>query len=231
MRTLSFDWRRFFAILPLPMLGLAASYGVYRFALMFVPAWVAVVQAGAFEATYLGLALVQVDELQRRRAQYIGAGAVIVSILYNSIDGLFHLRPALLVGRPLWADVALAVLHGAPLAWVSYLVANLLLHAESTPYQKGLQSSKVALVSQPVVGSDTLLEADMLDADALVGGREAEYTLDDFRALLGPLGSVIRRRDVVEQLGCSTATASRLLGAAVDAGLVDRNGVGYKSRG
>jgi hypothetical protein len=125
----SINWRGLLAALPLPMLALAASYGVYQYALLFVPAWVAITQASAFEATYLGLAaLTLVSADQRRRAGRISVGAVIVSILYNSLAGLFHRQPGLLVGMPLWGDVILATLHGAPLAWVAYLVSDLLLH-------------------------------------------------------------------------------------------------------
>jgi len=47
-----FNWRGILARLPLPMLALAASYGVYEFARLFVPMWVALVQAAAFELTY-----------------------------------------------------------------------------------------------------------------------------------------------------------------------------------
>jgi hypothetical protein len=111
------------------MLALAASYGVYSFALLFVPFWVAVVQASAFELTYVGLAvLVLPDASQLRRARSISYGAVVVSIAYNSLAGLFHRQPDILAGLPLWAEWTLAVLHGAPLAWVAFLVSDLLLH-------------------------------------------------------------------------------------------------------
>lgn len=133
-RTARIPWRTVFAVLPLPMLALAASYGVYSYALLFVPAWVAVVQAAAFELTYIGLAvLLGLDERQRTRAGLISGGAVVVSILYNSLAGLFHRQPALLgpTGEA-WAgilrDVLLSVAHGLPLALVAYYVADLLLH-------------------------------------------------------------------------------------------------------
>jgi hypothetical protein len=201
-RFVSANWRGFLARLPLPLLALAASYGVYRFATLFVPQWVAITQACAFEATYLGLAVVQgLDVPARRRAAYIGMGAVAVSIIYNSLDGLFHRRPELLVDMPLWAEVGLAVLHGAPLALVSYLVANLLLHDSKS--NNAVQSDKLA-----------------------VGGRPAEYSVEDMiSAFTGE--TVIKRAEVVERLGCSPATASKLLADAVDVGSVKKNGVGY----
>lgn len=123
-------WRAFLARLPLPMLALAASYGVYEFARLFVPAWVAIVQAAAFELTYIGLAVQQgMHAEQRQRATAISIGAVVVSILYNTIAGLLHRNPEWVEAAPWSAEVALAVLHGAPLAWVAYLVADLLLHS------------------------------------------------------------------------------------------------------
>ena len=124
-------WRTILARAPLPMLALAASYGVWSFNLLFVPAWVAFVSAAAFEATYVGLAVARVSDHDRKRAALIAASAVAVSVLYNVASGLFHRRPELLDNPPLWLDGALAVMHGLPLAVVAYAVASLLLHAES----------------------------------------------------------------------------------------------------
>lgn len=127
------NWRGLLAVLPLLMLALAASYGVYSFNLLFVPMWVALVSAAAFELTYTGLAVMQgLDARQRRRAALVSVGAVIVSVLYNTLAGLFHRRPDVLAGLPLGVEAVLAILHGAPLAWVAFLVADLLLHREPT---------------------------------------------------------------------------------------------------
>jgi hypothetical protein len=126
---IAIDWRGLLARLPLPMLALAASYGVYSFALLFVPAWVAIVQAAAFELTYVGLAVTQgLDVPQRKRATGISVGAVVASIVYNTLAGWFYVQPQLLVDATAIAWLCLAILHGAPLAWVAYLVADLLLH-------------------------------------------------------------------------------------------------------
>lgn len=125
------DWRALLARLPLPMLALAASYGVYSYALLFVPEWVAVVQAAAFECTYIGLAVTRTLDLAgRRRATAISLGAVTASIIYNTLAGWFHAQPAVLAGADDIAWLCLAVLHGAPLAWVAFLVASLLLHQQ-----------------------------------------------------------------------------------------------------
>ena len=125
-------WRGFLARLPLPMLALSASYGVYSFALLFVPHWVAVTQAAAFELTYIGLAVQPLmRDDARQRATSISIGAVLVSILYNTLSGLFHRNPTWLVAMWTPYEIGLALLHGAPLAWVAYLVADLLLHSNA----------------------------------------------------------------------------------------------------
>jgi hypothetical protein len=124
------DWRSLLARLPLPMLALAASYGVYSFATLFVPPWVAGIQAAAFELTYIGLAVTRgLDGAQRKRATAISIGAVVASIVYNTLAGWFHKQAGLLDTASPIAWLMFAILHGAPLAWVAYLVADLLLHS------------------------------------------------------------------------------------------------------
>lgn len=108
------------------MLALAASYGVFEFQLLFVPVWVALVSALAFEVTYIALAFVGTPD--PRRATAISVAAVVVSVAYNTLAALFTRRPEMLLDTPLWGDVTLAALHGLPLAVVAYNVAALLLH-------------------------------------------------------------------------------------------------------
>lgn len=128
------DWRGVLARLPLPMLALAASYGVYSFARLFVPGWVAIIQAAAFELTYIGLAVTRdLATDQRKRATAISVGAVVASIVYNTLAGWFHRQPAMLDSASEIAWLMFAILHGAPLAWVAYLVSDLLLHSAPAP--------------------------------------------------------------------------------------------------
>lgn len=115
-----------FERLPLPMLALSAAYGVWAFNALFLPEPFALISASAFELVYISLSIARVHE--RRKATMVAASAVAVSVVYNSLSGLFHLRPSLLIDTPLWADITLSVLHGAPLAVSAYLVADLLLH-------------------------------------------------------------------------------------------------------
>lgn len=133
MKWIRNNWRGLLARLPLPMLALAASYGVYQFASLFVPYWAAIIQAAAFELTYLGLAVVDVPEKERKaRATRISLSAVAVSVVYNSAAGYFHRNPAALSGLSFGEELALAIAHGAPLAIVAYLVADLLFHTQGT---------------------------------------------------------------------------------------------------
>ncbi|HEU5088204.1 MAG TPA: hypothetical protein VFT99_12190 [Roseiflexaceae bacterium] len=121
--------RTILAHAPLPMLALAASYGVYQYALLYVPNEVALIQAAAFESVYIGLTVANIqDGAPRKRARMVSFGAVATSIIYNTLAGLFHRVPGALVGLPLHGELALAALHGLPLAWVAFLVADLLLH-------------------------------------------------------------------------------------------------------
>lgn len=121
-----------FARAPLPMLALAASYGVYQFNLLFTPAWVALISAAAFELTYVALAFTPTDDT--KRATYVSIAAVVVSVLYNVLAALFVRRPDLLIGTPWYGDVLLAALHGAPLAIMAYNVAALLMHSRDSSH-------------------------------------------------------------------------------------------------
>lgn len=169
-------WSDVLARAPLPMLALAAAYGVFEFQLLFVPAWVALISALAFEVTYIALAFVGTPD--PRRATAISVAAVVVSIAYNTLAALFMRRPGLLVDTPLWGDVALAVLHGLPLAVVAYNVAALLLHSTSRTDDSAtlerllvtpLQADSTATVTRSVTLSETTpAERPALSSDAPV---------------------------------------------------------------
>lgn len=145
------NWRSILARLPLPTLALAAAYGVWRFQALFTPWYVAAISALSFELVYIGLAVVQLAPGDRRRATLISVGAVVVSVIYNSLSALFEIRPSLLIARPLWADVILAVVHGLPLAAVAFFVADLLLHTSAAPVvASSTESTALATTSAPL---------------------------------------------------------------------------------
>lgn len=140
----AFDWRASLAQLALITLALSAAYGVYRFQAHFTPEWVALVSAASFELTYIGLAVLQTTPATRKRATAISIGAVVVSVVYNSLSALFDIRPALLDNPALWVHAALAVLHGMPLAFVAFLVSDLLLHTAPGMPAPAFTASRVA---------------------------------------------------------------------------------------
>lgn len=248
MRTIARHWRAVLARLPLPMLALAASYGVYSFNALFVPVWVALVSAAAFELTYVALAAVQTPD--RRRAAAIAVAAVVVSILYNTLAGLFHIRPALLTGRPLWADVVLAVLHGLPLAVVAYNVAALLLHAESAQRPR-IAAQRRALVRRLVHTLRTTrgelaqagaaaaqLEQQARAAAAGEGAelRSARAALEEARAATAAAEARAARalRELEQQRAAATrwqAEAAQLAEAAAQAGELDVRAVAQWAAG
>lgn len=206
-------WRELVSRAALPMLALAASYGVYSFALLFVPDWVAKVQALAFELVYIGLAIAKLTKEQQKRARRISWGAVTVSIAYNSLDGLFHRRAALLVDPPLWGDVTLALLHGVPLAVLAYLVADLLLHGESP--------QPAIIKPAPMLFGDNAPKVEPVASD----GRPAEYTVEQLVEALD-LVEPTTRASLRESIGCSDSTLDRLISDGLAAGLISRPGRG-----
>lgn len=109
-------------------LGLSASYGVFQFGLLYVPWYVSLVTAAAFELTYVGLSVVTIRNTQEKdRASWVARGAVFVSVAYNVISGYLHRNP--ITRFEWWLEIIFAILHGAPLAIVAYSLASLLLHS------------------------------------------------------------------------------------------------------
>ncbi len=123
------DFLKVLQVLPLPMLGLAASYGVYFFASQFVPVPVAIVEACAFELTYIGLASMNgLSEKQRVYARRVSVLAVTVSVIYNTLAGAIHQEPTIITELPKVWFWLVAIVHGAPLAILAYFVSDLIFH-------------------------------------------------------------------------------------------------------
>lgn len=118
-------------IAPLPMLGLAASYGVYFFAIQFVPWFIALIEASAFELIYIGLASMKgLSEKQKKRAAKVSKLAVVVSMIYNTLAAAIHQDTTLIEDLgPFWFWT-IAVIHGAPLALLGYYIADLKFHSK-----------------------------------------------------------------------------------------------------
>lgn len=144
-RFVRLHWREAIAFLALVLLATSAAYGVYMFSLLFVPHTFALITAGAFEATYIGLGVAKLKGEQRAHAQWISGAAVAVSIIYNTLAAIAHFMPWLpgaivasataitagVAAAPVVAIIALvllALLHGAPLALTAFFLSNLILH-------------------------------------------------------------------------------------------------------
>ena len=124
-----FNWRRFLSQASLPMLALPASYGVYYFASHVIPEGFAIAEAAAFELTYIGMALAKgKNPDKKKRFDRVAIGAVVVSIVYNTITAAAHLDPELLKNPDFITLWILSILHGFPLAILGYQVSNLLYH-------------------------------------------------------------------------------------------------------
>lgn len=198
-------WRNVLAVLPLPMLALAASYGVYSYNLLFVPQWVALVSAAAYEMTYVGLAVVHVfDDRQRHRARLISLGAVVVSVCYNTLAGLFHREPALLEAAPLWANVILSLLHGAPLAWLAFLVADLLLHRvpdaanraapDVAQLRQALNQAEMRAAQAEAQARDAMARLSAPDPDLLLEVAERRVSIRKLAEMVEIPATTLRRR-------------------------------------
>ena len=197
-------WRAILATLPLPMLALAASYGVYEYSRLFVPAWVALAQAAAFELTYVGLSVVQVQSDQRHRARLISLGAVVVSVSYNTLAGLFHRDPALLEAAPLGANVVLSLLHGAPLAWLAFLVADLLLHRvpdaanraapDVAQLRQALSQAEMRAAQAEAQARDAMARLQAPDPDLLLEVAERRVSIRELARMVEIPATTLRRR-------------------------------------
>ncbi len=115
------------AKIALPLLAFPASYCVYVFAQEFVPFWVAIIEAAAFELTYIGLALIgNMNTNQRTLAKNVSVGAVVISIIYATIAAAIHLQPGIMNGISGYLFWGAAALYGTPLALLGYHLSKLL---------------------------------------------------------------------------------------------------------
>lgn len=114
------------ATMPLAMLGLAASFGVYHFAQNFVPMPFAIAEAAAFEVTYISLARLRfLSTAQKQQAERVAMGAVFVSVVYNSLSAWSYINPTLFNSLDWSIQLILSITHGLPIAILAYQVSRL----------------------------------------------------------------------------------------------------------
>lgn len=174
------NWRESLAFIALVLLATSAAYGVFVFSLLFVPYTFALITAGAFEFTYIGLGVARLKGNQRVHAMYISTSAVVVSVLYNTISAVLHILGltsiALFAGISTATGLALvglwvlviffALLHGAPLALTAFFLSNLILH-------KNDDSAEVNNMDLVITRMITLGYSDN-DIYAVIGGNAAK---------------------------------------------------------
>lgn len=148
-------WRESIAFIALVLLATSAAYGVYVFSLLFVPHIFALITAGAFEATYIGLGVAKLSGEQRAHATWISGSAVAVSIIYNTLSAIFHLLPAVTISIATatgWVSITgiviLAILHGAPLALTAFFLSSLILHKNDTGAEMGNDEYKALIIER-----------------------------------------------------------------------------------
>lgn len=126
----------FFARLPLAMLGLGASFGVYHFSSHFAPDVFALIVGASFELVYIGIAnFKNLNPSQKERASKVAAGAVAVSVVFNIISACMYVCPNWFdfTGDDFFTKITvwtLAIVHGVPMAILNYQYASLVIHSE-----------------------------------------------------------------------------------------------------
>ena len=126
-----------------PDAGAGRQLGRSLFAALYVPWRSRSSKRPRFELTYYRSGDPRdMTDAQRRRATGISIGAVVVSVPKQLDRRFFCAQPALLAGLPPWAEAIGAVLHGAPLAVVAYLVADLLLPQRPAAAHRATQAAR-----------------------------------------------------------------------------------------
>lgn len=153
LRNQGISWRKVFASLPTPMTGIAASYGVYAFNVIFLPWWVAAIEAAAFETVYIGLpALDNLTPAQQAKARKVAMYAGWVSFVQNIGSAFFYTaigKKALagIEASSMWVSVpfflGLATIH-ALMVWIGYHSAVLVFHRNAAPVAATLTALTVA---------------------------------------------------------------------------------------
>lgn len=108
-------------------LGARASWGVFIFARWVAPDAMAIVEACSLEATYIGLSFLKLDHEGKRSALWIAAGALLVSVIYNTLAAGLLKNPHIFDGVNWWGFWGLCILHGPPMATLAFLIVRFVL--------------------------------------------------------------------------------------------------------
>jgi|GEM_PF-5788140 len=115
--------------LSMVLLACVAVFFVYSFTAQVAPWYIALLSAGSLVSVYLGLAYTPIPQSQRRFAISISALAMLIEMFYGilyvlNVQAPYLFNPPL----PLWADIALSVLHGAPFTLLLFSVSMFVFH-------------------------------------------------------------------------------------------------------
>lgn len=135
--------------LSMVLLASVAVFFVYSFTAQVAPWYVAVVSAGSLVSVYLGLAYTPIPRSQRRFAISISALAMLIEMLYGilyvlSVQAPYLFEPPL----PMWADIALVVLHGAPFTLLLFGVSLFIVHNQHDPQHLSTEERIVITLDQ-----------------------------------------------------------------------------------
>lgn len=134
------------------LLASVAVFFVYSFTAQVAPWYVALLSAGSLVSVYLGLAYVPIPQAQRQFAIGISALAMFIEMLYGvlyvlNVQAPYLFEPPL----PLWADISLAVLHGAPFTVLLFSVSVFVVHQGNQASFVGNEERVASLVQQATV--------------------------------------------------------------------------------
>jgi hypothetical protein len=112
------------------LLAIVAMFLVYDFSLHIFPWWIALLSAGSLVGVYIGLGWAPIPQDRHKLAIGISALAMGIEMVYGTLAGLARLSPDwFAMPLPMWAIIALALLHGAPFTVLLFFVSMLVLHS------------------------------------------------------------------------------------------------------
>ncbi len=131
----------------LVLLASVAAYYVYGFTSMVADQWIAYGAAGSLVGTYVGLAFAEIPARQSKRAALVAQGAMAIEAIYGTLYVLQVQSPELFVRPlPIWASIALAVLHGGAFSVLAFFVSMFVVNAgNDAPHMPAPEQAMLAL--------------------------------------------------------------------------------------
>jgi hypothetical protein len=112
------------------LLASVSVYFVYGFTKEVAPIFVALSAAGSLVSVYVGLAFADIPKDQQRSAVVIAGLAMAIEAVYGILYAMAVQAPYLFEAPPLWATIALSILHGSPFTILLFAVSIFVVHSE-----------------------------------------------------------------------------------------------------